>query len=492
MGKKLKSIGLVLFSICCAIGFSTKVNAETIVLKKDTIASDIELSDGVVIDGQGKYTITGGLSIKDGMSVTIKKVTMDGFQEANEDDHFTNILISISEAGDVVIDNVTFKNFDEKAIYGDSFKSLTVTNSSFDCAGTEFIDNNDYGDNPDAQFMYRSGSGIDLNLGNGGKTINVESITIKDNTFKNVVVEDEDKDTSTAGAIKIKVKNATNLEKIGTIRIEGNTFENNERDLVLGTNDPTEGTEASATADLDVLLVNNSKMNVGNFSTAERAEEVLEGNYKLNYTDSKKYALDENLNYIIDENNMDTLTDEELAKILEDQDVAGLAVDYQGVRFVISKETLADGDLGAALDEFNIVSSETTTIEDLKKYEGEGVAFFTVTGIDLLEDGITYDISSLGEEYAGTLYLYYYDETNGLQLVANPEDAILTFDKNGTYVLSAENLIPSTPSEEVPETPSEDVPEVPQTFDSLGMYAGFGIIGALGITGAVLYLKRRA
>ena len=485
MGKKLKSIGLVLFSICCAIGFSTKVNAETIVLKEDTKAGDITLSDGVVIDGAGKYTITGGFDISSDIDVTFKNVTISG--EGTKD-----ILIDLRGAGNIVVENVTFENYTKAGIYAEAMTSLSVTGSTFDASDTDKLGDSSYPGNPEEALIKRSAAGIDLNLGNYGQTINVESITIKDNTFKNVVVEEDEQDTSTAGAIKIKVKDKTHLEKIGTIRIEGNTFENNERDLVLGTTSPSSGTEASATADLDVLLVNNSKMNVGNFSTAARAEEVLEGNYKLNYTDSKKYALDENLNYIIDENNMDTLTDEELAKILEDQDVAGLAVDYQGVRFVISKETLADGDLGAALDEFNIVPSETTTIEDLKKYEGEEVAFFTVTGIELLDDGITYDISSLGEEYAGTLYLYYYDETNGLQLVANPEDAILTFDKNGTYVLSAENLIPSTPSEEVPVTPSDDVPEVPQTFDSLGMYAGFGIIGALGITGAVLYLKRRA
>ena len=187
-----------------------------------------------------------------------------------------------------------------------------------------------------------------------------------------------------------------------------------------------------------------------------------------------------NLNQEICENK-----EEELKKVSNAIDEA--IIDYQNII-----ATLEDEDLGSSLDDFNITPSEETTIEALKKYESTDVAFFTVTGIDLLQNGLTYDISSLGEEYAGTLYLYYYDETNGLQLVANPDNAILTFDKNGTYVLSAKNLIPSTPSEEVPETPSEDVPEVPQTFDSLGMYAGFGIIGALGITGAVLYLKKRA
>lgn len=229
-------------------------------------------------------------------------------------------------------------------------------------------------------------------------------------------------------------------------------------------------------------------MNVGNFSTADRAEEVLEGNYKLNYTDNKKYELDDNLYYIVDEDNIDAFTDEEMATVLADTDVAGIAVTYQGVSFAISKETLLDEDLGASLDDFDIVPSEETTIEALKQYMGEDVMFYTVSGIDLLDDGMSIDISDLGEEFVGTLYLYYYDETNGLQLVSNPNNASLTFDKNGTYVLSATNLIPSTPSE---ETPSEEVPEVPQTFDALGVYAGIGLVSAAGIAGAVIYLKRR-
>ena len=152
---------------------------------------------------------------------------------------------------------------------------------------------------------------------------------------------------------------------------------------------------------------------------------------------------------------------------------------------------MLDEDLEALFADFDIVPTEETTIEALKEYQSEGVMFFTMTGMDLLDDGMSFDVSSLGEEFVGQLYLYYYDETNGLQLVSNPDNAILTFDKNGTYVLSATNLLDSTPSEEVPETPGEEVPEVPQTFDALGMYAGIGLISVAGIAGAVIYLKRR-
>ena len=442
-------------------------------------ASEIAISDGLVIDGKGEYTITGGLSISNNASVTIKNVTLDG--EGTKD-----ILLSLSNAGDIVIENVTFTNYTKDGIYADAFNSLSVTGSIFDASDTVHIGDNDYTGNPDEDLILRSAAGIDLNLGNGAKEVDVKSITIKNNTFKNVVVEEAEQATSTAGAIKIKVKDATNLVGIGTIKIEGNTFENNERDLVLGTNDPTSGTAASATADLEILLVNNSAMNVGNFSTPARAEEVLEGNYKLNYTDNKKYELDENLYYVVDEDNIDSLTDEEMTAILEDEDVAGFTVTVDGVTFAISKETLLDEDLGASLDDFDIAASKETTIEGLKQYIGDGVMFFTVSGIDLFDNGLTYDISTL--EFVGALYLYYYDETDGLQLVSNPDNSLLTFDKNGTYVLSASNLLPSTPSEEVP---SEEVPEVPQTFDALGIYAGIGLISVAGIAGAIIYLKRK-
>mgnify|MGYP005792968247 CR=1 FL=1 len=87
MGKKLKSISLVLFSICCTVGFSMSVNAETLEIEmtKDMTSSEIntEISnvadlDAIIIDGKDEFTITGGLSFNSGIDVTIKNVTIDG------------------------------------------------------------------------------------------------------------------------------------------------------------------------------------------------------------------------------------------------------------------------------------------------------------------------------------------------------------------------------------------------------------------------------
>ena len=484
MEKKLKSVMLVLFSICCAIGFSTKVNA--LEMTGDMNAGDIHVEDGMVIDGKGEYTITGQLKVTGGEDITIKNVTWTG---ASTED----ILLYLDKAGDVVIENVTFTNFIKAGIYAENLTSFSVTKSTFDGIDTDKLKDQSYPDSPEEDLIKRSPAGMDLNFGNPlvnmgpSVTVNVESITIANNTFKNVKIPDEYLASSTGGAIKIKLKGMTSQTTMGTITIENNEFVDNARDLVIGTDRPATDTTQGQTGDLEILLVNNGAMVVKN-NSGDGATETLDGNYKLNYTDNKKYELDENLYYIVDEDNIDAITDEEMAAILLDEDVAGFAVTVDGVTFSISRETLLDEDLGASLDDFDIVPSEETAIESLTQYMSEVVMFFTISGIDLFDDGITYDVSSLGEEFVGTLYLYYYDETNGLQLVSNPDNSILAFDKNGTYVLSATNLIPSTPSEEVPE---EEVPEVPQTFDALGIYAGIGLVSVAGIVGAVVYLKRK-
>lgn len=505
MEKRLRSIALVLFSICCAVGFSTSVSAETLNMTTDMLASDVQdfiddATEDVIIDGHGEYVITdGGISVGGNKSVTIQNVTMDGLigEVGVDADPFEEILVSVSTTGNVVIDNVTFINFDEKAIYVDAVKSLTVTNSVFECDGTINIGNNDYGDNPDKDFMYRSASGIDMNLGNNAKTIDIESIHISNNTFRNVLVVDDPavQAESTAGAIKIKVKDKANLVIIGTITIEENSFENNVRDLVIGTNNPTSGTDPVDTANLEILLVNNEKMNVGNFSTADKEVEALEGNYKLNYATDKKLELNDNLYYIVNDNNYnDFLDDEDIVNtIIDDADIKGITFNVDGVSFDISSAKLESTDLDAALNDFDFQITEDTTIEALKPYQGENAFFVSFSGSELFDNGITLN-TSLGESFSENLYLYYYDEENGLQLVsksdATSSDVSLSFSKSGNYVVSSTDLLGSASSETVADVP-EEVPNVPQTFDALGIYAGLGFISVAGIAGAVIYLKRK-
>ena len=177
---------------------------------------------------------------------------------------------------------------------------------------------------------------------------------------------------------------------------------------------------------------------------------------------------------------------------MADDDIKGLAFNIEGVSFAISKENFNDENLDEALESLSKVNPTTeTTVEALKQYQNEGVFFMDIDGLDIFDNGIHYS-ASLGEELSGNLFVYFFDEENGLQLVSNSsvEDGNinLSFTKNGHYVISEVDLLTSLPSD---ETPSEEVPEVPQTFDSLGIYAGIGIISVVGIASAVIYLKRK-
>ena len=518
MGKKLKSISLVLFSICCTVGFSMSVNAETLEIEmtKDMTSSEIntEISnvadlDAIIIDGKDEFTITGGLSFNSGIDVTIKNVTIDGLvgdPESNADGSaYQNILLNLVDAGNVVVDNVDFIHYDGKGLYAEFLTSLTVTNSSFDSLDTVNIGNNDYSDNEDEPLILRSASAIDLNFGNDasddkkdnyGKVLDVKSIEISGNTFKNVEATTAN---STAGAIKIKIKDGSTIPQdskgIESIVIQNNTFVDNDQDLVIGTDSPEGITDQNGTGNFDILLVNNGAMFIANNSDAEKPTETLEGNYKLNYALDKKYELDENLYYIVNDANIDEFENPDngiVNDVMADDDIKGLAFNIEGVSFAISKETFNDENLDEALESLSNVNPTTeTTVEALKQYQNEGVFFMDIDGLDIFDNGIHYS-ASLGEELSGNLFVYFFDEENGLQLVSNSsvEDGNinLSFTKNGHYVISEADLLTSLPSD---ETPSEEVPEVPQTFDSLGIYAGIGIISVVGIASAVIYLKRK-
>ena len=483
MEKKLKSVMLVLFSICCAVGFSTSASALT--MESDMKASEITIEDGMTIDGAGKYTITGGLSVSHGEDITIKNVTLDG--ESTQD-----ILLSLSDAGDVVIENVTFTHFVKTGIYAEKLTSLSITGSTFDGIDTDKLKDQSYPGNPEEELIKRSPACIDLNFGNGGKEVNVNNVTLSNNTFKNLKIADEYLATSTGGAVKIKVKDVKAFTKLGSITIQNNAFVGNARDLVIGTDGPTSGTTQAQTGNLEVLLVNNGAMVVKN-NSGDGATETLDGNYKLNYATAKKLELDDNLFYIVNDDNFDSFEDN-ASLVMSDADIKGITVSVSGVSFAIAKEDIDDEFLEDAMN-FAPQVSEEATIDALKPYQGEDVFFVDMTGSSLFVNGISIN-TSLGASAPDKLYVYYYDEENGLQLASSPNvvngDVTLTFAKDGNYVISAKDLLSSSmPSEEVTEDIPEEVPNVPQTFDALGMYVGLGVISVAGIAGAVIYLKRR-
>ena len=471
---------LVLFSICCAVGFSASASALT--MEKDMKASEITIEDGMTIDGAGKFSITGGLSVSNGEDITIKNVTLDG--ESTQD-----ILLSLKDAGNVVIENVTFTHFVKTGIYAEKLTSLNVTSSTFDGIDTDKLKDQSYPGNPEEELIKRSPACIDLNLGNGGKEVNVNTITLSNNTFKNLKIAREYLATSTGGAVKIKVKDMSAFTKLGSVTIQNNTFEDNARDLVIGTDSPSSSTTSAQTGDLEILLVDNGAIVVKN-NSGDGATETLDGNYKLNYADDKKLELDDNLFYVVNDDNFEAF-ENDASLVMGDADIKGISVSVSGVSFAIAKEDIDDEFLEDAMN-FAPVVSEEATIDALKPYQGEDVFFVDMTGSSLFVNGISIN-TTLGEGAPGKLYVYYYDEENGLQLASSPEvvngDVTLNFAKDGNYVVSAKDLLStSMPSEEVTE---EEVPEVPQTFDALGIYAGVGFVSIAGIAGVVIYLKKR-
>ena len=88
-----------------------------------------------------------------------------------------------------------------------------------------------------------------------------------------------------------------------------------------------------------------------------------------------------------------------------------------------------------------------------------------------------------------------------LEILSRPEIDIEQIEKGKSFIFTAEVALKPevTLGEykgleapvEVEEVTEEEVPEVPQTFDALGIYAGIGFISIAGITGAVIYLKKR-
>lgn len=501
MKQACKSLSLILFSICCVVGFNLSASALT--LDKDTPASEISLENNVVIDGQSKYKITGGINIKDGQNITLKNLTMDG--EGTKD-----ILIYLTNAGEVTLENVTFVNYTKAGIYGEALSALTVNNSSFDASDTVNI--GDYPGNPEEELIKRSAAGIDLNLGNGAKyDVNVKYIIITNNEFKNVT---DTAPNSTAGAIKVKVKDASRISGIGTITISNNAFTDNVRDLVIGTDSPASGTTQSKTGDLDIVLKGNSAMNVVN-NSKDGSSEILEGTYKLNYAQDVKYELNSQMYYTITKDVYATLDEQsfyDLIKSLkEDSDILGVTIENDNYK--MSFKT-ADIDLSGlqVLVPIKFEVSDTTSIEGLKDFEKSGVNFITTNAMNAKISGLTADFT-LDSIFNGNLYLYSYDSTDGLKLVSNVTGTSGSVSLNLTdikenYVISNTELkseenvtVPgeggNTPSDDannndqnVNDTVENDI-ENPQTYDPFESYLVLCLVSLITLVGSVIYIKKR-
>ena len=479
MGKKLKSIGLVLFSICCTIGFSTSVSALT--LTEDMDASEIEITDGMTIDGAGEFTITGGFVIDSGKSVTIKNVTISG--EGTKD-----ILIDLRGAGDVVIENVTFENYTKAGIYSEAMTSLSVTGSTFDASDTDKLGDSSYPGNPEEDLIKRSAAGIDINIGNSAsKDYVIEKIEITNSTFQNVLASEKN---TTGGGIKVKIKNDAYLTSMGDVIIKNNTFTNNVRDLVLGTNSPGGEATQAETANFDIVLFGNTAMKVVNKSSSEADEanrtEIIDSKYlvELNYYEGTNVEKTEDgTGLVVDASSDDFDIVSSLEELEQNTEVDSLFVDYGSYSITINKEDIKD-DLTNTITDLSLSVGQSTTTDGLLEYAKDGNVFIktNVSG-ELPATKVVLGLNLI--EYANKkVNLYYFNtDTNELEFVNT-----VIFDENGNadvalehyseYVLSLNDL-----------TLNEDI-ENPSTNDNVITYVVLGIVAVVGIAGTLVYLKK--
>lgn len=462
--KKLKVMLLGLFSICSVIMYYDNVNAEDKVIKldKDMTSSELQsqISDGTVIDGQNKYKITGGLVVNNGMNVTVKNVTLDGEGK-------TQILLDLRGAGKVTVENVTFNNYTSKGIYTNELKELNVYDSTFDASYAKDLETGN-------ELVKRSAAGIDINFGDFvTKDFNVGDINIEGNTFKNVV-DSEPVEKSTAGAIKAKIKDNRHLKSIGTIKITNNVFENNVRDLVIGTNDPTAdaGMEAIDTGMLDFIIKYNGTIKVGNNTNADKKVENYEGNYIINFAKEAVLKLNDKTNENNEMVKPNEINSDKFNDVKNNDLLDGITIDYEKYSITIKKENIKD-DLSNVLTDLSMDATTKSKVEELKKYEKEGVLFISTTKSGELPASLVNVSMNVGSDYEGKTYLYYFNEkTQKLELVSevNVKDGVANFDLThySDYVLSTTSLLSNSSTPE----------KVPNTYDGILTYI---ILGALAV-----------
>lgn len=269
---------------------------ETISLKEGaTYEENVEIVKSVTIDGNGA-TIDGKINItannstivlknatvkcEEGKPITLLNVSGNGNTVEVENVTFEggqNAIVVNNLGQSLTLNGVDMSGFYGKAVYSDSIKNLTITNSTFDASGT--INAGDH-TNEDSK---RAGSAIDLNFGNTVSGVEVDKVQISNNNFSNVkLAAGETLEQSTAGAIKIKIKNSDNVKSIGNIVIENNNFADNLRDIVIGTQSVSAGTPTDSAA-FNIVLSGNTRTQNG-----EKANEVKVTNNTMTGTEEER------------------------------------------------------------------------------------------------------------------------------------------------------------------------------------------------------------
>lgn len=270
--------------------------------------------------------------------------------------------------------------------------------------------------------------------------------------------------------------------------IENNTFTDNVRDLVVGTNAGGGETTQAQTGDITFKLFGNSAMKVVNNSSNEGDEaartEVIDSDYlvELNYyTDTHKVLTEDETGLVVDATADEFDLSTALTDVASDKTVENLVVDYGEYTITINKEDIK-ADLADTLTDLSLVVDTTTTNEVLNALVTEGVFISTNESGVLPAEKVT--LSLLLEEYAGkTMELYYFNPTTEkLEFVS---EVVVDEFGNANFDLSHY-------SDYVLVEATEDAPVVenPSTNDNILTYAIIGVVATIGIVGSVIYLKK--
>ena len=476
MKKTFKLMGVL---VAC-FAWVNLASAETYDMETDMNVSEFDFTEDTVINGNG-HTIIGNFSISTpDIDIVINNATID----ANAADGTTINAIELNAIGtSLELNNVTVTNYTKSGLYADKFLSLVIDGSTFDGSKTPEIGE---GSGPEADLMKRSAAGIDINIGNTGTTdFSVEKIEITNSTFRNVLASEEN---TTGGGIKVKVKNWAHLTSMCDVVIENNTFTDNVRDLVVGTNAGGGETTQAQTGDITFKLFGNSAMKVVNNSSNEGDEaartEVIDSDYlvELNYyTDTHKVLTEDETGLVVDATTDEFDLSTALTDVASDNTVENLVVDYGEYTITINKEDIK-ADLADTLTDLSLVVDTTTTNEVLNALVTEGVFISTNESGVLPAEKVT--LSLLLEEYAGkTMELYYFNPTTEkLEFVS---EVVVDEFGNANFDLSHY-------SDYVLVEATEDAPVVenPSTNDNILTYAIIGVVATIGIVGSVIYLKK--
>lgn len=277
---------------------------------------------------------------------------------------------------------------------------------------------------------------------------------------------------------------------MGDVVIKNNTFTNNVRDLVLGTNSPGGDTTQAETANFDIVLFGNTAMKVVNNSSSEADEtnrtEVIDSKYlvELNYYEGTNVEKTEDgTGLVVDASSDDFDIVSSLEELEQNTEVDSLFIDYGSYSITINKEDIKD-DLTNTITDLSLSVGQSTTTDGLLEYAKDGNVFIktNVSG-ELPATKVVLGLNLI--EYANKkVNLYYFNtDTNELEFVNT-----VTFDENGNadvalehyseYVLSLNDL-----------TLNEDI-ENPSTNDNVITYVVLGIVAVVGIAGTLVYLKK--